>query len=619
MKIRRMSFIAASAAFFISAIFFCAPLAQIFFVPKIADAVSSPGVNVQLYVEVCNSNLICEAMIGEDYLSCPVDCAPPSTSTPPTTGGGGGGGGGSGGGYTYPYPYGSTTPNTGPIITPNQPGGSTNTAQGTDKGYTTGGIIRPPGSLPPTGIDGIIRIAPYTRHATLNFKTYLASLLTISWGKTGTYEIGSSADSWYHQNFSKDITGLDPGTRYYYRLELIDSIGRRMQYEGQFITASERSRAPLPAIINFSVFTKKNSDASVLTWNMKPAYETILQDIRDRQQISFEQNYSENLSIENKKNAEKYSDNGENVAENSDENEMSDSEKLKAELKKEEKIYVRLTQSEYGYPQDPYEGKVVYEGSNEQATNIDLEEEKAYFYSIFTMNGKGEFSSPEVIRYIHKSKIGTDEEGNESSIKAQFDPLLHDPNAILIEKWTDPDKKTGFCGISESASPTLSLRDTFSGAPAEFKDKVSIQFIKDGQILRPILGIVNTDGREKLIIRAKSDLFDEKDRVGICLLSKKRGTYDNYLFSRNKDGTFELIFPAISSIYRGNQDYQFTMGMIKYSGEEMVLERGEISFFIPSDRQAITWFEMLLFIIILSVILWLGSKYNLYARKNSVQ
>ncbi len=43
------------------------------------------GVNVQVNVEGCNNNYICEAVIGEDLATCPNDCTPPPptpTSTP---------------------------------------------------------------------------------------------------------------------------------------------------------------------------------------------------------------------------------------------------------------------------------------------------------------------------------------------------------------------------------------------------------------------------------------------------------------------------------------------------------------------------------------------------------
>ena len=51
---------------------------------------SADSVNVRLEVSVCNANLVCEAVIGENYGSCPSDCEappppPPATTTPPDT------------------------------------------------------------------------------------------------------------------------------------------------------------------------------------------------------------------------------------------------------------------------------------------------------------------------------------------------------------------------------------------------------------------------------------------------------------------------------------------------------------------------------------------------------
>lgn len=567
------------------------------------------SVNVNLLVAVCNSNLICEDVIGENYGSCPSDCEappppPPSTSTASSTSSG------PGAGYTNPtsgsgsstsgFPLNPNFPNNGsPVNNQNGANNNANTNTGEPGQVGTKGKptpIRPPGSVPQSGIDGIIKIAPYTTSATLTFKTYLASLLNISWGTTGTYELGSMADSWYHQNFSKEITGLSPGTRYYYRLELLDSLGRKNEYEGQFMTASERSNAPLPVILNFGISTKRGNDSTILTWDIKPAKDTILSDIRKDQ----ERRFNQNISLKDELNG---------ITKESE-------EELAKELKsKEESTYVRLTRSDFSFPKDPFEGKVVYEGSGEQATDINLVDGNIYYYSIFIMNGKNEYSSPAIIKYIHKTNIKRLDGDNlaENNAKKEYDPLIQDKNQVDIEKWSDPDKQTGFCGQSESVQPTLSLKDTFSGISKEQKNGLAIQFIHDGQAILPHLGVVSADGREKLLIRVKSDRFEEGDKVGICIYSERDSTYTDYLLTKNADGTFELIFPAISTIKSGKSDYQFTIGMIKYNGAEMVLERGEISFFIPSERSAFNWLEMLIIVTILCLILWIGRRYRLFA------
>ncbi len=49
--------------------------------------VSADTVDVHLNVEGCNNNFMCEAVIGEDITSCPNDCTPVATTTPPSTGG----------------------------------------------------------------------------------------------------------------------------------------------------------------------------------------------------------------------------------------------------------------------------------------------------------------------------------------------------------------------------------------------------------------------------------------------------------------------------------------------------------------------------------------------------
>ncbi len=575
------------------------------------------SVNVNLLVAVCNENLICEDVIGENYGSCPSDCeAPPPPPTPTSTSSSTPSGPGAG--YTSPGgstggPTGSGSSTTGFPLDPNFPSGP-GPNNGQNNGQNTpnnnagtgkpgqGSTIRPPGSIPDSGIDGIIKIAPYTTHVTLTFKTFLSSLLNMSWGKTGTYELGSMADSWYHQNFSKDITDLEPGTRYYYRLELLDSLGRKNEYEGQFMTASLRSTAPLPVVVNFGISNKRESDSAILSWNIKPAKDTILDDLRKESERRLNQNISLKEELEGAK--------------------VDSEEELQSQV---EKVYVRLVRSEFGFPKDPFEGKVVYEGNGEQTTDIGLRDNTAYYYSIFVMNGKGEYSSPAIIKYIHKIEGQISEkEKKEAEIKkrqeniknTQFDPLIQDKNQIDIEQWLDPDTKTGFCGYSQLVQPTLSLKDTFSGISPAQKGNFSTQFMSDGQAIEPKLGSIRVDGRNKLIIRLKSDQFEAGDKVGICLFSKRHMTYTDYLLTKNDDGTFELIFPAISTILSGKSDYQFTIGMIKYNGAEMVLERGEISFFVPSEQNAFSWFEIQIILMILCVVFWIRKRIKLSTVSN---
>lgn len=155
------------------------------------DFAFADSVQVQLNVAICNENTMCEPMIGEDSDACPTDC--PVTNS---------------GGVIF-----LTT-------------SSTEAA--------TSSQDEPPQNF----FLGRVTVAPLANNAAIKFTTLYPALGIASWGKTPQYEIGSLAQSWYHTVFDIKLDNLDPGTRYYYRVPLLDSRGKKFNIEGQFTTMS---------------------------------------------------------------------------------------------------------------------------------------------------------------------------------------------------------------------------------------------------------------------------------------------------------------------------------------------------------------------------------------------
>lgn len=71
---------------------------------------------------------------------------------------------------------------------------------------------------------------------------------------------------------------------------------------------------------------------------------------------------------------------------------------------------VRVVRSPFGFPEDPLDGKVVYEGGGESATDIfDTSGVAKYFYTVFVKGKNGTYSSGAVARYRRSSGARADE------------------------------------------------------------------------------------------------------------------------------------------------------------------------------------------------------------------
>jgi hypothetical protein len=516
-------------------------LCQFFFILIIAGIISSTfpkitsaqSFKVELLVAVCNANLICEDVIGENYGSCPSDCeAPPPPPIPPTVPNITGAPQGSGG-----YTNTSVFTNIPAVQNPNTGSGSSS-----NNGFPTGIQTKPDAVLPKLGVDGIISISPDTNQVAINFKTYLPSLLNISWGKTATYEIGSSAEVSYRSNFAAQIQGLEAGTVYYYRLVLLDSIGRTIEYEGKFTTSNRFVKAPLPSPTDFRARQGLQGTGIELMWNIETVLKTL------------QQEYERSIN---------------------DSDPTNDIPKPN--------LYVRLVRSEFGFPVEPLEGKVIYEGRGERASDFDVTDGDDYFYSLFVLNQKGQYSSPNVIRLQYKSTFSsTDAEKSEGEGVNRpdgvfYDPLIKNKDAVPLKDLLEAEERMGYCGISSTLQPVLT---DFSASDSIQKDEknILVRFLQDKQELEIKGGVVIGHDRSALIVHVEGGQIKRAKNLSLCLVSNQTGRQNHYLLSQNQDGSYELILPGFFHKSGAKNDYQFALGMIEYKGEEIVLLRGEIQF-----------------------------------------
>ncbi len=498
---------------------------------------SAESVNVELLVAVCNNNLICEDVIGENYGSCSTDCeVPPEPPAPPVVTPGIPGAPIGSGGYTNTTIF-TNIPAIQNPQTPNNQNNSNNTNNGFPEGIQT----KPDAVLPKQGINGVISIAPDTNQVTVLFKTYLPSLLTISWGKTPTYEIGSSAEVSYRSNFATNIQNLEAGTVYYYRLTLLDSIGRTVEYEGQFTTSNRFIKAPLPVATDFRARQGLQGTGIELVWNIESALTTL------------QQEYKRTIQDTDPKN---------DIA--------------------EPNMYVRLVRSEFGFPKEPLEGKVIYEGRGERVSDFDVMDDEDYFYSLFILNQKGQYSSPNVIRLRYKNTKDTlsPQQGGVGSQNASgtyYDPLIKDKDAVPLKDLLEAEERMGYCGIRSNLPPisnTISVSDSIQ----KQEKNILIRFLQDKKELEIKNEVVIAYDGSAITLHVEGGLLKKAEYLPLCLVSNQTGKQNQYLLSQNQDGSYELILPAFFHKSGTKNDYQFTLGMVEYKGEETVLLRGEIQF-----------------------------------------
>lgn len=114
---------------------------------------------------------------------------------------------------------------------------------------------------------------------------------------------------------------------------------------------------------------------------------------------------------------------------------------------------VRLTRTTYAYPQDPSEGRIIYEGSGSSAVDVILEEGVRYYYTLFAQDIKGNYSSgavfsvdvqnSEEVTKRGSSGTSTGSRVSSDSVFTTADPLIG-KLAVADFIFTQDDKRLPF-------------------------------------------------------------------------------------------------------------------------------------------------------------------------------
>ena len=80
-------------------------------------------------------------------------------------------------------------------------------------------------------------LVPTADTADIEWQTNMNVRYTISWGRTASYELGSVSTNLYKQAHATTLENLEPGTRYWYSIQIEDTAGNRQLLKaGDFVT-----------------------------------------------------------------------------------------------------------------------------------------------------------------------------------------------------------------------------------------------------------------------------------------------------------------------------------------------------------------------------------------------
>lgn len=190
-------------------------------------------------------------------------------------------------------------------------------------------------------------VEPGTEAATIRFGTNLEVQPTISWGLTQDYELGTLSSALFLRDNSIRLEDLMPDTKYYFKVRLLDQFGRVRVIENQFFNT-------LPL---FNIFSPEN--------------------VSNFRAVASAPDTSENITLSWRNPSTQF------------------------EL-------IRVVRSDKFYPRDPFEGKVVYEGTAEKFVDTDVVVGTRYYYTAFTKDAEGNYSSGAVADAI-LGKLGEEE------------------------------------------------------------------------------------------------------------------------------------------------------------------------------------------------------------------
>lgn len=345
------------------------------------------------------------------------------------------------------------------------------------------------GQAPKPSVEDL-EVVPGAQSAQITFHTPMFTQYELRYGTTPTYDSGLVSSGVYRVDHSTFLTQLEPNTTYYYELFVSDRFGQEAVVdEGSFVT--EPSVVVTRPSNVFDLQADVVGRDVLLQWQMPDAVQP---------------------------------------------------------------TYVRVVRNRRFFPTDPWDGTVLYEGTDESFTDAAaLQDYDGQYYSIFTFNLDGDYSSGAV---VHATRQPTD-------------PLLLPP-LLQPDATTTSSTSAGQANVPEQADTPVW---------PQFTD---IEAVQNGRIITAPADTLTIDTNEPFVLRIPYDTVPEHLKVVMVTLGmpKQQSPQASYLLRANAEKTYyeaELSaldtatsYPLRLSVYDVTEERLVTIGgTIVAAGEEV--------------------------------------------------
>lgn len=334
--------------------------------------------------------------------------------------------------------------------------------------------------------------------AVIKWKSTIPTMATVKWGTTGEYKSGVIKNINFLSDHKIEINNLKEGTVYYFSIQSEDTFKRMRLLDNQ----SFKTQNPLdntPPGNPFDVFARTSSSGVTVSWK-NPTDEDF--------------------------------------------------------------DYIRIVKNTDRFYGNPFSGHLVYEGKGNYFMDSDVENNKMYYYSLFSRDFAGNYSSGSMIGTLYKK------------VFSESDPIIV-PNKPTIEE------------------PLVSSLNSY--------------IVIQGSVNRDFkLGnTISLNNREPIILKVNYAPKDENDDVWVEISNSLRETVGQYFFTKSVDGE-GYISSQIPSFEEGGY---YRVAVYRYINDyPQIMNQGAFQInesFVKNEGNGTQYFFIFLIIFILLFVLLL--------------
>lgn len=392
-----------------------------------------------------------------------------------------------------------------------------------------GGGVPPEPVLPPLTINEVRIFSVEAQRATssvrLSFRTEPQTQATVRWGLTDVFQEGEKHSLGWEREHTFSIEDLEPATTYAFLIEVRDGYGRTASYRGKFSTRKEGeiTELPLPAPGAFQVRLLPGKLRVRLLWHPTD-------DVRARA--------------------------------------------------------VRVVRSTTMFPNDPWDGEIIYEGRGNTFIDEAVRPGFTYFYTAFTYgmstDGAPLFSSGVGawmrIPYEHESP----EPEQPTTIS---EDITQSPPSLLED--------ISFPAFTPGPSPVEEIFEQLpqaKGSDAQAAQRLTIRdiiFLQGGLLLTPTAaGVVPVDGAQALTVRLPREKTPPSLKSLVLVVRE-----NNKLAARTLTAILRLTpdgfaYEATLPPFGRAAYYPFTLYLLSYQNQRLTKIEGALSIHLASPFQS---------------------------------